>query len=79
MTGQNLGASALAADEVRTVRRRMPAWVRAARPLLNGLRQAEKVLAGAHLQRWPLDYALVEADGRRRPRSATGASFRWPE
>lgn len=79
MTGQNLGASALAAAEVRAVRRRMPVWVRAARPLLNGLRQGEKVLAGAHVQRWPLDYALVDADGRRRLRSATGASFRWPE
>jgi glycosyltransferase involved in cell wall biosynthesis len=78
MTGQNLGSSALALRETRALRARMPAWVRLLRPLLNGLRQSEKVLAGSHIQHWPMDYALCGTDGQRVNRSASRASFRWP-
>ncbi len=79
LTGQNLGTSAQAGQEVQALQRRMPAWVRVLRPFLNGVRWAEKMYAGAYGQSWPLEYALFGAEGSRVGRVASRASFRWPK
>jgi glycosyltransferase involved in cell wall biosynthesis len=77
MTGHNLGASAQALREMRTLWSRSPAWVRVLRPFLNVARRTEKILDGAYWQKWPLEYALVGTEGSRVNRVSGGTTFRW--
>lgn len=79
MTGHNLGSSALAVREMKAMRSLLPVWLRVMRPLLNGVRRAEKILGGAYGQKWPLAYSLIGADGTRVSRVAARTSFRWPK
>lgn len=81
MTGNNMSLSKNAQEEIMNLRVGAPWHVGALRPMLNLLRLTEKLLSGAYLQKYPLEYAVYTPDSstKRVAFSATRGSPRWPQ
>jgi glycosyltransferase involved in cell wall biosynthesis len=62
MTGSNMSLRPNARQEWARLIRSAPFAVRSLRPIVNGLRYAEKVLAGAYADREPIEYAVYGED-----------------
>jgi len=80
ITGDNLSSKGQTSTEIRrTFYREAPVWVRAARPLINLVRLAEKTFHDSYFQRFPLEYSIYTPVDltRRRDFSVTRASFLW--
>ena len=79
MTGHNMGAGENAKRERREFLKATPPWIRVFWHPLNVLRLIEKTLAGGYRERFPLTYALYDAEnlGARKEFIAAKASFRW--
>ena len=78
-TGQNLGATPLAKREEGQMLAAAPRWIRWGRPVLRGLRWAEKFLYGCYRQGGPIAYNVFTdaAASERRPFSVAHAGHRW--
>ncbi len=79
MTGANLGASQITAQESQRMLEAAPRWLSTFRYPLNLTRRLEKLASGAYWQKMPLAYAVyVSAEDTERTRfSASSASFLW--
>ena len=79
MTGANLGASKITAQESQRMLEAAPRWLSTFRYPLNLTRRLEKLASGAYWQKMPLAYAVyVSAEDTERTRfSASSASFLW--
>jgi glycosyltransferase involved in cell wall biosynthesis len=79
-TGGNLSWTEGAQREAVQLRNEAPAWAKALRTPLNGLRIAEKFLHGAY-RHAAVDYALYEGDATapRRPYHVDNVSVKWPD
>ena len=79
--GDNLGNGKRAREEMLRARSGHPAWIRGGRLLLDTARRVEKLLSGAHSQRFPLEYGMITPDSYpdRVRLVAQAGSFRWPE
>lgn len=81
MTGSNMSQGKHAQQEIRNLRGSAPLYVGALRLVFNFLRLSEKVLSGAYLQEYPLEYAVYTPDSltKRTKFSAMRGSPRWPQ
>ena len=78
LTGKNLTLDPGMAAERARLDAQQPAWIQAARPLLNGARLLSKIRHGGYHQACPLSYQLyVDPDQPRRTFTAEHPSFRW--
>jgi glycosyltransferase involved in cell wall biosynthesis len=76
----NLGNTSAARPEMLAARREAPWWIRSFRIWWDGARRVEKMLSGAHRQRFPMDYEIFTPESlpKRARFTAAQGTFRWP-
>jgi glycosyltransferase involved in cell wall biosynthesis len=79
-TGTNESAQASAREETSSAQQALPLWMRAAGPVLRGVRHVEKLLAGAY-RSGPIEYDIYarEGDEQRTHFRCAQPGFRYPE
>ncbi len=80
VTGKNMCTGKNADLEKRNSIERAPKWVKLLRWPLNVLRLSEKLLNGAYMQKFPLEYSVYNSGSaiERKTFRVNKASFRWP-
>ena len=79
MTGNNMSADDNSKRERIELHKATPSWIHLSWHLINAMRLAGKVLAGAYWERFPLTYSLYDTDTLdvRKKLIAEKATFRW--